>query len=87
MVDVRGIDMPYKMEKSNGGYRVTSPHGVKAKHSTKANAESQMRLLRGIEHGWRPTGKGAEYSNKHAGAHANKEMHGQLVHGKHKACS
>lgn len=29
---------------------------------------------------------GAEYSNKHAGAHANKSMQGQIVAGESKAC-
>lgn len=51
--------MPYKAKKVDG-YRVTSPHGVKAKHATKENAEKQMRLLRGVEHGWHPTGKGGK---------------------------
>jgi hypothetical protein len=45
--------MPYKMTKVDG-YRVTSPHGTKAKHTTKAKAEAQMRLLRGVEHGMVP---------------------------------
>lgn len=49
------FDMPYKMEKKDG-YKVSSPHGVHAKHTTKAKAEAQMNLLRGIEHGWKPTG-------------------------------
>lgn len=29
---------------------------------------------------------GAEYSNKHAGAHALKESHGVVTYGNHKAC-
>lgn len=45
--------MPYKMTKADG-YRVTSPHGIKAKHTTKAKAQSQMKLLRGVEHGMVP---------------------------------
>jgi len=80
--------MPYSMEKTKGGYRVSSPHGTKAKHTTKAKAEAQVRLLRGVEHGWKPTGKrGSEYSNKHAGAHARTSCEGVIVAGKHKACS
>ena len=47
--------MPYKMRKVNG-YRVTSPHGTKAKKTTKRMAKRQLNLLRGIKHGWRPTG-------------------------------
>lgn len=48
--------MPYKMRKVKGGYKVTSPHGTKAKKTSKAKAEAQMRLLRGVDHGWRPSG-------------------------------
>jgi len=47
--------MPYQMRKAKGGgYKVSGPSGVHAKHSTKANAEAQMRLLRGVEHGMVP---------------------------------
>ena len=49
--------MPVKVTKSGSGYRVSTPGGVKAKHTTKANAESQERLLNAVEHGWKPTGK------------------------------
>lgn len=48
--------MPYKMTKADG-YRVTSPHGVKARHTTKRKGEAQMRLLRGVEHGMVPRRK------------------------------
>lgn len=51
--------MPYAVRKlKGGGYRVSTPSGVKAKKTTKAKAKAQVRLLRGVEHGWRPTGKG-----------------------------
>ena len=49
--------MPVKIEKSGGGYKVTTPGGTKAKHTTKKKAEAQKRLLNAIEHGWEPTGK------------------------------
>lgn len=49
--------MPEKITKVKGGYRVSTPGGVKAKHTTKKNAESQARLLRAIEHGFKPTKK------------------------------
>lgn len=50
--------MPYKVTKNkNGSYAVRSPHGTKAKHTTKAKSAAQERLLRGIEHGWKPSGK------------------------------
>lgn len=42
--------MPYKITSKNGGYSVTSPHGTKAKNTTKEKAKKQVRLLQGIEH-------------------------------------
>lgn len=51
--------MPAKVTKVKGGYRVSTPGGVKAKHTTKAKAQHQANLLRGVEHGWTPTGKKA----------------------------
>jgi len=54
----RGLDaMPYKITKADGAYKVTSPHGTRAKHTTKAKAKKQVRLLNAVKHGWRPTGK------------------------------
>ena len=54
--------MPYKVTKTDGKYKVTSPHGVKAKATTKAKAEAQTRLLRAKEHNpdWKPTKKGGK---------------------------
>lgn len=51
--------MPVKIKKVNG-YRVSTPSGVKAKSTTKAKAKRQANLLRGVEHGWQPTGKKAK---------------------------
>lgn len=48
--------MPYSVTKVNG-YQVTSPHGVKAKSTSFQKAQAQASLLRGIKHGWQPTGK------------------------------
>ena len=50
---------PVKVRKVDG-YRVSTPGGVKAKHTTKKKAEAQRRLLQGVEHGWKPTGKPAK---------------------------
>lgn len=55
--------MPVKISKVDG-YRVSTPHGVKAKHTTKAKAESQRRLLNAVEHGWKPTGAKAKSRKK-----------------------
>lgn len=49
--------MPVRITKVKGNYSVKTPGGVKAKHTTKAKAESQKRLLNAVEHGWRPTGE------------------------------
>jgi len=48
--------MPVKITKTDG-YRVTTPSGVKAKHTTKVKAEKQKRLLNAIEHGFKPKKK------------------------------
>jgi len=43
--------MPYKIRKTKSGdYEVRSPNQVHAKHTSKANAEAQVRLLNAIEH-------------------------------------
>lgn len=52
--------MPYtKRRLKSGKVRVSGPSGVHAKASTPENAEAQLRLLRGVEHGLKPTGKPA----------------------------
>lgn len=50
--------MPVKISKTNG-YRVTHGGKVSAKSTTAIKAKRQANLLRGIEHGWKPTGKPA----------------------------
>tara|TARA_Y100000310_G_scaffold250457_1_gene256681 strand:- start:814 stop:978 length:165 start_codon:yes stop_codon:yes gene_type:complete len=53
--------MPYAIRKRDGAKPfkvVNSGTGdVKGSHATREGAEAQMRLLRGIEHGWLPTWK------------------------------
>lgn len=56
--------MPATVSKVKGGYKVSTPHGTKSKHTTKAKAESQANLLRGVEHGWKPTGQKAKKRGK-----------------------
>jgi len=51
--------MPVKIKKVDG-YQVSTPHGVKAKNTTKKKAKSQKRLLNAIEHGFIPTGTPAQ---------------------------
>lgn len=49
--------MPYRISEDDGGFSVTSPHGVKSKHTSLEKARAQKRLLDAVEHGWHPTGK------------------------------
>ena len=53
-------NMPYTMKKTNSKYSVRGPSGVHAKGTTEKKAKAQMRLLRGVEHGWKPTGRKAK---------------------------
>ena len=50
--------MPVEIEKVNG-YKVSHGGKVSAKSTTKTKAKRQANLLRGVEHGWKPTGKPA----------------------------
>lgn len=53
--------MPVKIQSvGKGKYRVSTPHGTKAKHTTLTKAKKQERLLNAIDHGWKPTGKPAK---------------------------
>lgn len=55
--------MPVKIKKVDG-YRVTHDGKVSAKKTTKAKAQAQANLLRGVAHGWKPTGKPARKKKK-----------------------
>ena len=46
--------MPTKIRKVKGGFRVSTPHGTKAKKTSRSKAKKQKRLLDAIEHGFRP---------------------------------
>lgn len=50
--------MPVTRRKlKSGKVRVSTPGGVKAKATTVAKAGKQERLLRAVEHGWKPSGR------------------------------
>lgn len=57
--------MPYKTRKVDG-YQVKNVQTgkVHAKATTKSKAQAQTNLLRGVEHGWEPTGKPARKARK-----------------------
>lgn len=48
--------MPYAIRKVGKYYQVYNKdtHHITAKHSTLANAQAQTKLLRAIEHGFKP---------------------------------
>jgi hypothetical protein len=56
--------MPYSVRKTPKGYGVlnTETGEWRSRDTSKANAESQFRLLQGIEHGWQPTRAGSTHS-------------------------
>jgi len=51
--------MPVSIRKTDGGYSVSTPGGVKAKRTTKEKAHAQARLLQAVEHnpGFKPRKK------------------------------
>ena len=53
----KGKWMPVKITKTDGKYKVTHGGKTSAKATTKKKAEAQERLLRGVAHGWKPTGR------------------------------
>lgn len=57
-----GGNMPITIQKKDG-YEVRTPHGIKAKNTTKTKAKAQERLLNAIEHN--PDFKPGGWRNKH----------------------
>ena len=55
--------MPGRIKKVDG-YRTTWGGRTTAKKTTRAKAQAQLNLLRGIEHGWKPTGKPARKAKR-----------------------
>jgi len=51
--------MPYVIEKRDDKWVVKNSEtgDVKGTHESEGEAQTQVNLLRGIEHGWKPTGK------------------------------
>lgn len=52
------VDVPYEIKRKGSKYQVVNKETgeVKAEATSKSKAERQLRLLRGIEHGWTPSG-------------------------------
>jgi len=51
--------MPYKRKGSVVYHQKNGKWSIKQRTSSPANAKKAMNLLRGVEHGWKPTGKKA----------------------------
>jgi len=53
--------MPYAIRKANSKFKVvnTETGKVKGTHTSRIKAQRQVNLLRGVERGWKPTGKKA----------------------------
>lgn len=51
--------MPVTIRKKKGRkcYSVTTPHGIKARCTSRKKALAQERLLNAVDRGWEPTGK------------------------------
>jgi hypothetical protein len=49
--------MPYTIHRRSGKYVVLNKRTgrVMGRHKTRAEAQKQLNLLRGIEHGWKPS--------------------------------
>ncbi len=82
------------MRKSGKCYKVVnkSTGRVHAKCTSRKRAESQLRLLRGIEHGWKPTGsrksrKSAKHSRKARGSRKSRKSakHSRKARGSRKS--
>ena len=54
--------MPYAILKHGNAFKVvnSATGKVHAKHTSLSNAEAQVRLLRGVEHGMQPRGRPME---------------------------
>lgn len=60
--------MPYKRVGKKILHKKGGKWSVKQTAKTIENAKRAMRLLQGIEHGWKPTGKKSKRSKKHHSA-------------------
>ena len=58
--------MPVKVKKVDG-FQVSHGGKVSAKSTSKAKAKAQANLLRGVAHGWKPTGKKAKHHSAELG--------------------
>lgn len=81
--------MPAKITRnSDGSYRVSTPNGVHAKHTSEANAKKQQRLLNAVDHGWKPGGGGGVKKKRGSVGHAiARHLFGSVVAGQRRGMS
>jgi len=65
--------MPYEIKPTDGKYSVVNKESgsVKSKGTTKAKAVRQERLLRAVEHGFKPTGQTSAIRDKKNNPHGH----------------
>ena len=78
--------MPYAIRRKGTRYQVVNSETgeVKAESTSRAKAERQIRLLRGIEHGWTPTGDGETFTRNINGRKTTLRVTGGKGRGKAK---
>lgn len=52
--NARRLQMPVHLRQVKGGWEVRTPNMVHSKHTTRAKAKAQVRLLNAIDHGYDP---------------------------------
>lgn len=67
--------MPY-VRKGTTVYKKVDGLKKKGKAKSKAKAKRYERLLRAVEHGWKPTGKSARDTRKYSSAWKGAKKHG-----------
>lgn len=78
--------MPYSVRKKGSRYEVvnTATGDVKARSTSKAKAERQLRILKGIERGWEPSGEKDIYTRRINGKRVKLRVTGGVKSGKAK---
>ncbi len=78
--------MPYAIKRKGSKYQVVNTDTGEVKSTTtKAKAEKQLRLLKGIEKGWEPTGESDTYTRRINGKNVRLHVTGGTPSGTGKA--
>lgn len=76
--------MPYAIRRKSNRYEVVNVDTgeIHARSTSKAKAEKQLRLLKGIERGWQPTDKPGTFTRNINGKRVNLHVRGGASSGK-----